>query len=448
MVSLLKDGDRVCGAFAYERERGYFHVFRAKAIVLATGGIGRAYKITSNSLGVHRRRAHARVRRRRRAHRHGVRAVPPDGHGVAAVGARHPRHRRRARRGRRPQEQRGPPLHVRRHPRQLQTADGGQRRRGLALHAGRQDGAPPARAAHARSRRALHRARGQGGARLAARRRLPRHRVDQAARQRRRRPHQEEAAVDVPPVHQAGERRHHHGADGSRADDALRDGRHSRRRRLADVDHVPGLFAAGECAAGINGANRLGGNSLSDLLVFGKRAGEYAAKYAKEQKAAGKIDEAQLDAAAKRALAPFEREGSADGSLSDPARAAGDDAGARRHRARRGGDDARGGGHRRAAQEGRRRRGQGQPRVQPGLVDGARPAQPAHGVGGGGALGAVAQGVARRTLPRRLPSRRATSGRPRTSCSRRAPTAQMQITTASIPPMPAELKEAIEGEKK
>src|SRR6201990_1690152 len=49
VVSLLKDGDRVCGAFAYERERGYFHVFRAKAIVLATGGIGRAYKITSNS---------------------------------------------------------------------------------------------------------------------------------------------------------------------------------------------------------------------------------------------------------------------------------------------------------------------------------------------------------------------------------------------------------------
>jgi succinate dehydrogenase / fumarate reductase, flavoprotein subunit len=49
VVSLLKDGERVCGAFAYDRERGYFHVFRAKAVVLATGGIGRAYKITSNS---------------------------------------------------------------------------------------------------------------------------------------------------------------------------------------------------------------------------------------------------------------------------------------------------------------------------------------------------------------------------------------------------------------
>ena len=45
---------------------------------------------------------------------------------------------------------------------------------------------------------------------------------------------------------------------------------------------MPGLFAAGECAAGLHGANRLGGNSLSDLLVFGKRAGEYAAKHARE----------------------------------------------------------------------------------------------------------------------------------------------------------------------
>jgi succinate dehydrogenase / fumarate reductase flavoprotein subunit len=69
---------------------------------------------------------------------------------------------------------------------------------------------------------------------------------------------------------------------------------------------VAGLFAAGECAAGLHGANRLGGNSLSDLLVFGKRAGEYAAKFAKEN-GAGKLDQAQVDTAAKAALAPFER---------------------------------------------------------------------------------------------------------------------------------------------
>jgi succinate dehydrogenase / fumarate reductase flavoprotein subunit len=70
---------------------------------------------------------------------------------------------------------------------------------------------------------------------------------------------------------------------------------------------VRGLFACGECAAGINGANRLGGNSLSDLLVLGKRAGEFAAKYAKQQTSAGTIHADQVDAAAKWALEPFDR---------------------------------------------------------------------------------------------------------------------------------------------
>ena len=69
---------------------------------------------------------------------------------------------------------------------------------------------------------------------------------------------------------------------------------------------VPGLFAAGECSAGLHGANRLGGNSLSDLLVFGKRAGEFAAKYAKEN-GAGTINTAEVDEAARKALEPFER---------------------------------------------------------------------------------------------------------------------------------------------
>jgi succinate dehydrogenase / fumarate reductase flavoprotein subunit len=59
---------------------------------------------------------------------------------------------------------------------------------------------------------------------------------------------------------------------------------------------VPGLFAAGEVAAGLHGANRLGGNSLSDLLVFGQRAGEYAAKFAKE-KSAVTLDQRQIDEA-------------------------------------------------------------------------------------------------------------------------------------------------------
>jgi succinate dehydrogenase / fumarate reductase, flavoprotein subunit len=72
------------------------------------------------------------------------------------------------------------------------------------------------------------------------------------------------------------------------------------------MSSVEGLFAAGECASGINGANRLGGNSLSDIVVFGKRAGEYAAIYAKEHQAA-EPSEAQIEAFSRDALAPFDR---------------------------------------------------------------------------------------------------------------------------------------------
>ena len=70
---------------------------------------------------------------------------------------------------------------------------------------------------------------------------------------------------------------------------------------------VPGLFAAGECAAGINGANRLGGNSLSDLIVFGKRAGEYAAAVRPAHGASRRSTTARSSARCTASLAPFER---------------------------------------------------------------------------------------------------------------------------------------------
>jgi len=73
---------------------------------------------------------------------------------------------------------------------------------------------------------------------------------------------------------------------------------------------VPGLFAAGEVAAGLHGANRLGGNSLSDLLVFGRRAGLYAAEYAKSMKAPLSVNNDQIDGYARDMLAPFEANGS------------------------------------------------------------------------------------------------------------------------------------------
>jgi succinate dehydrogenase / fumarate reductase flavoprotein subunit len=74
----------------------------------------------------------------------------------------------------------------------------------------------------------------------------------------------------------------------------------------SQMSTVPGLFAAGESAAGLHGANRLGGNSLSDLLVFGKRAGEYAAKFAREN-ASGKIDQHEIAAIVQSVLDPFDR---------------------------------------------------------------------------------------------------------------------------------------------
>jgi succinate dehydrogenase / fumarate reductase flavoprotein subunit len=83
------------------------------------------------------------------------------------------------------------------------------------------------------------------------------------------------------------------------------------------MTNVPGLFAAGECAAGLHGANRLGGNSLSDLVVFGKRAGEYAAKFAKENGAVT-IDAGQVDEASRMAMAPFERGAAGGGDPEGP----------------------------------------------------------------------------------------------------------------------------------
>ncbi len=117
IVSLLKDGERVVGAFGYDREHGRFMVFQAKAVVLATGGIGRAYKITSNSWegtgDGHSLAYHAG----RGTDRHGIHPVPSHRHGLAAERARDSGHRRRARRRRRLAQQGRPALHVRRHPR-------------------------------------------------------------------------------------------------------------------------------------------------------------------------------------------------------------------------------------------------------------------------------------------------------------------------------------------
>ena len=121
--------------------------------------------------------------------------------------------------------------------------------------------------------------------------------------------HPAAAALDVPPVQGAGRRRHHCRADGDRADLPLRHGRR-RGRSGHRRSIVEGLYAVGEVSGGMHGSNRLGGNSLSDLLVFGRRAGLNAAYAAKRSSAAlPKVSDAQVSAAAEHALAPFSVEG-------------------------------------------------------------------------------------------------------------------------------------------
>jgi succinate dehydrogenase / fumarate reductase flavoprotein subunit len=311
IVSLLKDGDRVVGAFAYDREHGKFCIFQAKAIVLATGGIGRAYAITSNSwegtgdghaLAYH---AGAELVDMEFIQFHPTGMVwPPSVKGILVTeGVRGEGGVLRNKDGKRfmfddiPDNYKSTTADNEdegwrytqgdknaRRPPELLTRDHVARCINREVKAGR--GSP------------------HGGVYLDIswiKERLP----NAAAHIQKKLPsmyHQFKQLADIDITTTAMEigPTTHYVMGGIRVDSDTQ------------MSTLPGLFAAGECAAGINGANRLGGNSLSDLLVFGKRAGEYAAKYAKENPA-GKINTAQVEADAKAALAPFERGGSAQG---------------------------------------------------------------------------------------------------------------------------------------
>lgn len=305
ITRLLKDGDRVIGAFGYERERGRFKIFHAKAVILATGGIGRAFKITSNSW-----------------------EYTGDGHALAYDA--------------------GAELmdmeFVQFHPTgmiwPLSVA-------GILVTEG---------------------VRGEGGILLnkngdrfmfndipdlyknqTADNEEEGWRYTQGDKNARRPPElltRDHVARCIVREIREGRGSPHHGVflDISWIKKRISNGEeHIKKKlpgmyhqfvKLADIDitkepmevgptthymmggvrvdadtqmsNVPGLFAAGECGAGLHGANRLGGNSLSDLLVFGMRAGEYAAKFAKENNA-GTLDEQQITDAAQWALEPFEK---------------------------------------------------------------------------------------------------------------------------------------------
>jgi succinate dehydrogenase / fumarate reductase flavoprotein subunit len=305
IATLLKDGDRVVGALGYDRERGYLRVFRAKAIVMATGGIGRAYKITSNSweytgdghsLAYH---AGADLMDMEFVQFHPTGMVwPPSVRGILVTeGVRGEGGVLRNSKGRRFMFDDIPDNY------KAQTADNEEE--GWRYTQGDKNARrPPELLTRDHVARCIMRevrdGRGSphGGAFLDIawiKERIP----NAAEHIKKKLPsmyHQFKQLADLDITREPMEvgPTTHYIMGGVRVDGDTQ------------MSTVPGLFAAGECAAGLHGANRLGGNSLSDLLVFGKRAGEHAAKFAKGQRA-GEIHREQIDAAARTVLAPFER---------------------------------------------------------------------------------------------------------------------------------------------
>jgi succinate dehydrogenase / fumarate reductase, flavoprotein subunit len=305
LLSLLKDGDRVVGAFGYDREKGRFRVFAAKAVVLATGGIGRAYSITSNSweyTGDGHGLAYdagADLMDMEFVQFHPTGMVwPPSVRGILVTeGVRGEGGVLRNKDGKRFMFQDIPNNY------KSQTADSEEE--GWRYTQGDKSARrPPELLTRDHVARCIMRevreGRGSphGGVFLDIswiRERLP-NGADVIKKKLPSMYHQfkQLADIDITTTPMEVGPTTHYIMGGIRVDGDTQ------------MSTAPGLFAAGECAAGLHGANRLGGNSLSDLLVFGKRAGEYAAKFAREH-GAGRIDQKAVDSMAAEALAPFER---------------------------------------------------------------------------------------------------------------------------------------------
>ena len=319
-------------------------------------------------------------------------------------------------------------------------------RRGMALHAGRQDRAPAARAAHARPRGALHQPRGEGGARQSrtavsfstspgSRRSAPMRRRTSSASCRA-------CTTSSRSWPTSTSRRNRWRSGRPRTTSWAASGWMPTRRNRPSRGCSPRASAPPD----INGANRLGGNSLSDLIVFGKRAGEYAAavRARSGRRAAGRAGRRTSHArvrwshsiAAARARTPTPCRPT---SRRRCRRWSASSAPKPRWWKRSGTWIAAG-----ARQPCGRRRS---PRVQRRLAHLPRPPQPARRVRGHHAVGARAQGEPRRPLPRGLPGQ----GRPSTgrSTSRHGgcPTGRCRWRACRLPPMPAELKQIVEEQK-
>ena len=313
IVSLLKEGDKVVGAFGYDREKGLFKVFHAKAVIIATGGMGRIYKISSNSwdctgggisLAYH---AGAELIDMEFVQFHPTGMVwPPSVRGLLITeGVRGEGGVLRNNQGRRfmfddiPDNYKGQTSMDEEEGWRYTQGDKNAKR-------------PPellTRDHVARCiRREIKEGRGSphGGVFLDIA--WIKEKISNAPEHiKRKLPsmyHQfkELAGVDITKEPMEVGPTTHYIMGGVRVD------------ADTQMTSTPGLFAAGECAAGLHGANRLGGNSLSDLLVFGKRACEYAARFAKET-TAGKINETEVEEIASWTLAPF---GRASGSVENP----------------------------------------------------------------------------------------------------------------------------------
>src|SRR5215210_1771756 len=303
VIALLKDGDRVTGAFAYERERGRFVIFRAKAVVLATGGIGRAYKITSNSweyTGDGHSLAYdagAELIDMEFIQFHPTGMVwPPSVRGILVTeGVRGEGGILTNKEGKRFMFDDIPDNY------KDQTADSPEE--GWRYTQGDKNSRrPPELLTRDHVARCINRevkaGRGSphGGVYLDIawiKEKLP-NSVEHIKKKLPSMYHQFKKLADLDITKERMEigPTTHYVMGGVRVD------------ADSQMSRVPGLFAAGECAAGINGANRLGGNSLSDIVVFGKRAGEYAAQFAKEH-ALGQISDEQIQERVKWALEPF-----------------------------------------------------------------------------------------------------------------------------------------------
>jgi succinate dehydrogenase / fumarate reductase flavoprotein subunit len=311
IVALLKDGNRIAGALGYDRDRGRFKLFVAKAVVLATGGIGRAFSVTSNSWE-YTGDGHALAYNAGAAlqdmefvqfHPTGM-VWPPSVRGILVTeGVRGEGGILVNNEGRRfmfddiPDNYKG------------QTADNEEE--GWRYTQGDKNARrPPELLTRDHVARAIikevREGRGSphGGVFLDIswiKSKLP-NAEEHIKKKLPSMYHQFKQLADIDITKEPMEvgPTTHYVMGGIRVDGDTQ------------MSSVPGLFAAGEVGAGLHGANRLGGNSLSDLLVFGMRAGKYAAEFAARQ-STPRVDTQQADALVRAALEPFERQGGGEG---------------------------------------------------------------------------------------------------------------------------------------